>query len=75
MTIDLERSIAIIRDVGALGLLLILIVYGLPRVFDLFNRMGKALDRNTRMLYHMAVKIGVEPETGSDILREMEVKK
>lgn len=65
MDIDLAKALSILKECGSLGLLFILIWRGIPAVVA-------ALDRNTRMIYHLAGKMKIDPET--DVLQKEEKK-
>jgi hypothetical protein len=63
---NLVTALNLLKEGGGLVLLSFVLWKGIPAV-------TKALDRNTRMIYHLALKLKVDPDT--DILREMERKK
>jgi hypothetical protein len=73
--IDFLKCANIVKELGGLGLLLVCLLYGLPKVCELFMGLAAAVDRNTRMLYHLGSALGASLEKGSDIIKEIPKRK
>jgi hypothetical protein len=63
MDIDILKILQIIKEAGGLGLLGLAIFWAVPRL-------AGAIDRNTRMIYNLANKLRIDPD--SDVIREIE---
>jgi hypothetical protein len=63
MEAEILHVLALIKEGGGLVLLAVGIFWAVPRLVG-------ALDRNTRMIYNLAFKLNIDPDT--DIVREIE---